>query len=578
MSKENKIQEKEISQSFAKSAFIMTISIFIVKILGALYKIPLLSVLGGEGYGYYGSAYNLYNPIYALSTAGLPIAFSRIISAEIVKKNFKNVKKLYKLSIPIFLITGISGILLMIAGAFTFSLVAKSPMVIYSILALAPTTLFCCLMSIYRGYYEGLRNMTPTAVSEIVESVGKVVFGLGFAFLIIKYGNQVLNLLGMSFQTKELENGAITALASSGAVLGITVSSAVGFIYLVIKYKRLGDGINQSDLDSSPKPESSKKLIKNILNLSIPIGLGAIVMNLSGVIDSLLIQKRLFDIISFTPEILISKYPNLIPLEIIERNTVHVFLWGCFSTMTNFTMLVSSVTQGISISALPSVTASWISKDILKLKNDIKSIFKITALISIPCGLGLSALSYPILNLIYGNKSETYISSKFMIISGIAAIFSAMCIPLFSMLQAVGRADIPVKLITIGVLIKIILNYTLVGIPDINIEGANIGTFVCYLLIFVLAIYYLLKETKVNINIKNILLKLGFSGICCSTFAYISQELLSKFISNKISTVLAICIAVFTYLLALFSTKAVSSEDFKNLPKIYNLLKKFKIK
>ena len=189
-------KSKKVSQSFAVGAFIMAIGMLIVKIAGAAFKIPLTYILKGTGLGYFNSAYNIYNPIYALATAGLPIAISRVVSSNMAQKRYKDVRMIHKLSIPIFVFTGIMGCLLMILGSFVYINYTYAPGTIYSMFALAPTVIFACLISIYKGYYEGLRNMIPTAVSEIVEAVCKVIFGPTLASLAINYCMDEYNKFG----------------------------------------------------------------------------------------------------------------------------------------------------------------------------------------------------------------------------------------------------------------------------------------------------------------------------------------------------------------------------------------------
>lgn len=582
-----KIKKKRKSQTFAQGALIMSLGMLLVKVMGAFFKIPLTSILGGEGMGYFNSAYNLYNPIYAFSTAGLPIAISRMVSGDSARGRFKDIKRIHKISVPIFILTGSVGMLLMLAGSFIFAKYTHAPNVIYSIFTLAPTVLFACLISTYKGYYEGLHNMIPTAVSEIVESTGKVVFGIGLSYFVTRFLiNEFIHkgtILGTSYLNQPEAKDAILPFASSSAVLGITIAAVIGYLYMLLKYKVDGDGITQEELDNSPEPRSSKTLIKMLLSISIPIGLGAIIMNLSGVVDSLLIQNRLNVIMMNTPELLLKSYNGLIPESVIQRGTTHVFLWGCFGYMSTITMMVPAISQGISISAMPSVMSSWVQGSKEKIKSSIESIFKLTCLISIPAGLGLSFLSYPIIDLIYGmmkqSNYEIFIAARIMSIAGIAIIFASISTPICTMLQAVGRVDLPVKLLTIGVIIKIILNYSLVRIPQINIQGASVGTLVCYVFVCVMALYFLCKETGIRPDLKTTALKPLISALFSATSAYASQGLLAKVINYKLATVFSIIIAIIVYIIALLATRTLTEDDIKMIPKsrrILMVLKKFK--
>ncbi len=579
------IEKKRKSQSFAKGALIMSVGMLLVKVMGALFKIPLMSILGGEGMGYFNSAYNLYNPIYAFATAGLPIAISRMVSGDIARGRFRDIKKIHKISIPIFILTGSIGMLLMFAGSFIFAKYTHAPGVIYSIFTLAPTVLFACLISTYKGYYEGLHNMIPTAVSEIVESAGKVVFGIGLAYFTVKYALNEYNsngtVFGVNYPNQSAAHDAALPFASSAAVLGITIAAAVGYIYMLLKFKIGGDGITKEELRNSPRPRTNLTLIKMLLSISVPIGLGAIIMNLAGVVDTLLVQNRLNGIMLTNPNALLSVYDGLIPDSVVERNTTHIFLWGCFGAMSTISMMIPAISQGISISAMPSVTSAWVQGTKEKIKSSIDSIFKLTCLISIPAGLGLAFLSYPIMDLVYGSlmkqPSEVYIAARIMSVAGIAVIFNSISTPICTMLQAVGRVDLPVKLLTVGVIIKIIINYALVGIPMVNVQGASIGTLICYAFVSIMALYFLCREAKITPDLKNTALKPLFSAICSASSAYASQGLLAKIIPYKLSTIIAIFIAIAVYAAVLLLTRTLTESDIKMFPKgdkIYKKLRK----
>lgn len=573
-------------QSFMKGTIIITLGMLAVKFFGAIFKVPLMSILGGEGSGYFIGAYNLYNPIYALSTAGLPIAISKLVSENVALGRFRDVRMIRRISVPIFLFTGTIGFFLIIIGSFIYSNLSKSPDSIYSILMLAPALLFSCLMSSYRGYYEGLRNMTPTAVSEVVDSIGKILFGLSLSFLTIWIGKNEYysrgSVFGKIYDNEIYANGKILSFASAAAVLGIAISSFVAFLYIHFRYKIKKDGISYDQLKNSPKPKKSRIILKSILKIALPVGLGAIIMNLAGVIDSILIQRRLADITINSLDRLKDIYGSFLPDEVIHRNNVHTFLFGCFGYTSTIVMFLPTISQGLAISALPTVTASWTVGNRKKLKKNVEKILKIASVVSVPMGLGISFFSYPIIDLIYntfhsGNQSgEIYIASQIMMISGIGAIFIALSTPVCSMLQAIGRADMPLKILSVGMLIKIFLNYFLVGIPEINIQGAGIGTLVCYVFIFVLAVISLCKNMRISLNFINILVKPFIAGLLCSFSAVFVYNIFNKFIFHKISTILSIIVSAIVYLLGVIFLRIITKEDLESSNIVNRISKIFK--
>lgn len=579
------MNNKEIGHSFSKGAIIITLGMLAVKFFGAFFKVPLMSILGGEGSGYFTGAYDLYNPIYALSTAGLPIAISRVVSENVALNRFKDVRKIRRISVPIFFITGTVGFVLVIIGAFIYSKLSKTPDSIYSTFMLAPTLLFSCLTSSYRGYYEGLRNMTPTAVSEVIESLGKCIFGLSLSYLTIFIGRREYLLYGTLFGVhydNVTAEGKLLSFASASAILGVAISSFVGFLYIHMRYKIKGDSISKESLIYSPKARSFNYILKSILSVAIPIGLGAIIMNLSGVIDSILIKRRLFDISLKSISELTKIYGSLIPHDVISRGNIHVFLSGCFGYTSTVAMFIPTIAQGIAISTLPTVTRAWTLKNKKEIKNNIEKILKMSSIISIPMGLGLSSLSYQIMDLIYNTLhsgehiSEIFISSQIMSIFGIASIFISLSTPICSMLQAIGRADLPVKILSIGMIIKILLNYILVGIPSINIRGACIGTFVCYVFIFICSISFLCKNAKIRINLLNTFFKPLASGIICAISSNLFFKTFSTLLSPKVSTILSILFASLVYFIFIFVFKTLTEDDLKSTKITRKFLKIFK--
>lgn len=580
--------EKKVNHSFAAGALIMTIGMFIVKLAGAAFKIPLSYILGGVGFGYFTTAYNMYSPIHALATAGLPIAISRMVSGYMTQGRYKDVKLMHKISIPLFMATGLFGSLLMIFGSFYYVRLVNAPGSLYSLLALAPTIFFSCLISIYKGYYEGLRNMVPTAVSEIIEAFGKVIFGISLSWLTVFYGMSEFQkfgtVFGTAYETKEAAKLAILPWVSAAAVVGITLGSVAGYLYMLIKFKISGDGITPEELKEAPNPYPVKKIMRMLLSISIPVALGAIIMNVASAIDSTLIQKRLSDIMNSTPEALLKVYGSLIPEQNIKAGKVHVFLLGCFGYMNTVVMVLPTITQGFAISALPNVTSAWVSGVKEKIKSSIETVLKVTSIVSLPIGIGMSVLSFPIMDLIYNtfgkNKSaeEVVISSHIMSIYALGIIFVAIGTPICSTLQAVGRADIPLKALAAGVVMKIVLNYILVGIPEINIQGAGIGTLVCYLFVCVVTLFSLKKETKVSFDFIGVFLKPFLCALICGATAWASQGLMALVIPYKLATIIAIALAAVAYIFALFLTKTVTSKDLATIPKckkITKVLEKF---
>lgn len=572
---------KEKVHSFAVGAMIITLGMLSVKIFGALFKIPLMALLGGEGNGYFNGAYNFYSPIYAIATAGLPIAVSRMVSENVALGRYRDVRRLYSISTPVFIIMGGIGFIFVILGAFLYSNLAKSPGSLYSIFMLAPSLFFSCLTSTYRGYYEGLRNMTPTAVSEVIESIGKVVFGLSFAYLtdfVAMRGFYDHGIIfGHAFENIKDAKAFVLPFSSAAAVLGITVGAFCAFVYVYFRHKIKGDGITCDKLANSPKPKGVTELLSLLFKIAVPVVLGAIVMNLAGVVDSILIQRRLADIAENNIERLVNFYGGILPNDVVLRGATHIFLAGCFGYTSTIVMFLPTIAQGIAISTLPTATAVWVSGDKKKIKRNIETIIKIASIVSMPMGIGLSVLARPIVALVYSwcKPYEISIAAGIMAISGIGAVFIALSTPVCSMLHAIGRPDLPVKIISLGMIIKVILNYILVGIPEINIQGAGIGTLVCYVFVFFCVFRLLQKNARVMINTVMVFFKPAIASILCAVAAHSSFLLLVRVLNEKISVIISVLFSSFVYFIAILCFKTITRNDLESLPKGKKLAKIF---
>ena len=289
--------DKKRGQSFIQGALVLTISMAIVKLIGMLFKMVIGNVLDITGFACFNAAYELYNPLYTLATAGLPIAISRMVSENMARQRFRDVRQIHRISVPIFTITGVVGFLLMIGGAFVIPAMMNTPGAVYPTLALAPMIFFACLMASYRGYYEGLRNMVPTAVSEIIEALCKLAIGLSASYAVTAYGSweyqNSQTIFGMQFASEADAQYTLSALGAAGAIAGITLGSVFGFVYIFHYYKKYGDGITRRELMDSPRTRSSRVLLKILIRTAVPIAMSSLVVNISSLVDTLLVQNRL---------------------------------------------------------------------------------------------------------------------------------------------------------------------------------------------------------------------------------------------------------------------------------------------
>ncbi len=582
--------KKNAKQNFLQGAFILVLATVLVKVVGAIFKIPLKPMIGGVASGFFSSAYGLFTPIYSVCVAGLPIAVSRMVAETSARGRYRDSRKIFRLALVVFFVVGFVAMLIIAAFAKPFVMIQKSPGAIWAVLAIAPAVFFGCIMSAYRGYYEGLRNMTPTASSQLIEAVAKLIVGLALAFIVVQIGTAQYHASGTVFGTAIQPDPSLTGEALTdyindhiqiaaapysalGATLGVTASTIVGTIVLMLRHKLRGDGITREEFAASPKAMSTRTLFIRLLKIAIPVSLGSLAVNLTSMIDLFSIKTRLNGVAVNHTDVIMQMYGAYMPADIpVEK--IADELWGLYSVaVLSLFNLVPSLCVAFGKSALPNVTASWARRDIPGTKRNIESVLRITSLLAIPAGIGLSVLSEPILNLLF-DQETVYIGGPILTVLGFACIFVSIVTPMYNMLQAVGRVDIPVKLMLLGAAIKLVMNFSLIGIPQLNIRGAAFGTLACYMVIFAFSLYFLCRETKVVPNISSVFLKPLVAAALMGAAAWACNGLLGHFLNTaqnsglaSVVTLVSIVLGGLIYVISLILLRAISKDDILMLPK-----------
>lgn len=565
------------NQTLLNGALILSVATLVVKVIGVIYKIPLSNMIGTVGRGYFDSAYNLYVPIYTISMAGLPVAISNMVSKAMALGHFRDVKIIHKVAKRLFLLVGIAGTLIMLILAYPYALSAKNMDVLPAVFVITPSILFCCIMSSYRGYYNGLSNMNPTAISQVFEAAGKLVFGLLCARWVISYGysrfEQGLTVFGKTVTTESEALSAIYPYAAAGAAAGVTIGTVVGMVYLLILHKVTGDKITKTELANAPKPEKAGVVAKKLIRFAIPVALSSLVFSITNLIDSITIQNRLEYMINGNLDYIRNLYS--VELQGILDADVKNFLYGAYSLSLDFRNLIPSLTMTLGISAIPAISAAWAVKDRSKIKVSIESVLRVTMLVAMPCGIGMGVLAQPILAAFYGggeSASGVSIAAPVLTAYGFTIFLMALSQPMTNMLQALDKAKIPLVSLSAGAIVKLISNFIFVSIPQLNVNGAIIGTILCYVVIVTVNMFALIKTTKIRINFMSVFLKPVLCGILCGIAAYTSYGLAARFIpefslKNIICLGLGIGFGGVIYVISILLFKGISKDDVIMLPK-----------
>lgn len=580
------MSNKKNSQSLLGGAAILMITTVIVHLINLFYKIPLTDVIGTVGRGYFNTTYELYTPLYAISMAGLPVAVSKIVSEHMAQGHYNDVRQVRKVARKLYFAFGLTGTLVMVALAVPYEMYTQNYTNLkLCIFLLAPAIFFCCMMSSYRGYYEGLRNMKPTGYSQVIEAVVKMLVGIGLATWVADYGQKQYTSTGIVFGTpcsnpSELSS-IIAPYSAAAAVLGVTIGTVLGLIYLQIRHLVLKDGITQEMLLAAPPVhQDDKGMRKRIFSFSIPVMTTSLILNITNLIDSSTINNRLRYALNKDFDTVYNMYAEQIQNSKILDKDIGAFLYGAYGTAFDFRNIVPSVIMTLGLSAIPVLSGAYALKDKEKMKGAIQTVLKTATLLSVPAGLCMAVLAEPILKIFYINgnaASSISITTPYVQIFGIFALLLSISTPITNMLQAVGRADIPAKSLCFAAVAKIVCNLILVSIPVINIKGAPVGTILFYVIIIAQNFHALLKETKVKIDWFDTFARPTLAGVVAAAACYGTYELFDHILpwadgvgrhaNFTYATIIAAVVAILVWVVALLVFKVLTKQDLEGLPK-----------
>ncbi len=537
-------------QNLEQGAVILLFSTIIVKLIGAFFKIPLSSnfCLGDLGFGYFSAAYDLFTPIYMMAISGFPVAISRMIADYNAKGMKGTAKKAFKVSIKTLSLIGIAGCVLLLLAVIPFvNLTDKSGESIYCFLAVIPAFFFCCIVSCYRGYYEGVFNMVPAAVSNVIEALGKLLLGFTFAFVTVRL-------------TGKPASGAAAAL------IGITLGTLLSACYLNIKYK-----IDNKYVDFKTELSDIKDsdIAKLLIVTAIPIVLSSLSGSLVTLIDTFTVRWQLGVAVDADFEGLKSMYSAVIDeynISAVSPLTAEQFptlLYGIRSKAYTIYNIVPTFTTALGVGAVPILAKALAKGDKTLIKNSSETVLKFTSLIVFPATAGLLALSDNVMSLLYGKGASAEVGGQMLFIFAAACLFAGLSIPLCSMLQALSLQKSAFLNVLMGMAVKIIGNLVLCSVTKINIFGSVISTLLCYIVIFVLNFIVLLKQTGDYLQMISVFIKPFFAAILCAFSAFV----VSLLGDSSIITVLSIAVGVIVYIVALVLLKAISKQEIANFLK-----------
>ena len=572
--------------TFFGGAAILAVGIMVVKVIGMFYKIPLLNIIGEQGSADFGNAYNIYAVLLTISTAGLPVAVSKLVSEANATGRQNQVRRVFRLSLALFLTLGVLSFLIMSFGSAQLAGLMNDDQAAPGIRALAPAVICVGCLSAFRGYAQGHGNMTPTAVSQIIEALCKLVVGLGLAYWLVKAG-------------------ADQSHAAAGAITGVTVGTIVALAYMLLNYIM---GRSQEGL-SKDTPDSNSTIVKNLLMIAVPITISSSMVGIVTVIDSSLVQGQLQrallentdcwalykDFMSFDKlESALKAWQATLP----EGTTISMSLlsdqlagegtktaialhdaledasrtlYGNYNGALNIYNLPTSLMAAITAAVIPAVSGTLARRDRKGAARVAGSALRISALLAFPMGVGLYVLGEPIMALIFPSLTSQ-LAGPLLSTLGLATVFVCMMLVCNSILQAYGFVNLPVIIMLAGGVIKIVLNYNVVVLPQVGIYGAPLGNIFCFALCLILDLIVMARVIPGRPKYILLFAKPAAAAAVMGLGAWAVHGLLAKLLAanrlgNAVATLAAIVVAVVIYGVLVIVLRAITKEDLSLMPK-----------
>ncbi|MDR3559971.1 MAG: polysaccharide biosynthesis protein [Negativicutes bacterium] len=513
--------------TFLKGALILTVAGIVVKLIGSVNRIFLSRLLGGEGIGLYQMAYPIYLLALSISSAGIPVAISIIVAEKIALGDYRGANRVFRTSLYVLAATGVIFTFMLYFGAgwLIESHFVRDPRAYYAIAALAPAIFFVTVLSSYRGYFQGLQMMTPTAISQIVEQFFRVVTMIAFAYLLLPRGLEY---------------------AAAGASFGAGPGAAAGLLVLIYFYWRARPGFQQK-MNNQPdiKQEGSGRIITRIVRLALPVSLANIMLPVVSNIDLFIVPARL-EVAGYTVE---------------QATELFGYLTGMAVPLIN---LATILTASLAASLVPAVSEAFTLRNHQQVYQRTATAMRISNLITIPSFVGMWLLARPISQMLYGTpNADTSIAilSLGIFLLGIHQVSTGV-------LQGLGYTAIPVINMGLSAVVKIMMSWVLTAMPELGIKGAAWATNVDFGVAAVLNMYFVYRYVGFAFDIKDTLKTAVAAAIMGGVVLLTYDAVMAKMLHNTISTLAAVVFGGGAYAIALLLLGGVSQRDIEQVPRV----------
>ena len=534
---------------FIAQGSILAIASILVRIIGMIYRIPMTAIIGDEGNGLYSYAYSVYTILLLLSSYSLPLAVSKMISARTQKREWANVRRILLCAIAFALVSGGVFALLVLFGArFFTSVFFHTELAAIPLRMMAPTILIMALLGVFRGYFQGLQNTRPTALSQLLEQVVNAVVSVSCAWLLFGYGSS----LDASFGNK----GLSFAWGAAGGTIGTGAGALVALIFVFILYLfSRGQVMEMAESDKSGTKESYKNLFRLLFSIAVPVILSTALYNLIDLVDG-------------------SLFSHIMTARGLE--TTRDRIWGAYNAKALLLVHIPvSISSAMAVSLVPSLTAAYSAGKQRLSKQKVNATLSFTTAIAFPSAVGLFILARPIIATLF--RGDNSMAWQYLMIASLAVITFSLSTITNSILQGVDRMNLPVlhSLIAMGVHVFVLL---LLGyLMKMGIYGVIISYVIYGLVISLLNFRSIAQILKYRPDFAAIFLKPFIASAIMGLVCFGVYQLFHLFAGTAIPMLLAIVCSVATYFVVAVKIGLLTRDSMMDFPK-GNLLVKLAVK
>jgi stage V sporulation protein B len=522
-------------------AAILAVCSAAAKLLGALFRIPLTNIIGAEGIGLYQMVFPLYTVLLAISSGGLSTAIAKVVATAMARNNEKGAIKIFKVSVfTLMILGGICAALLIVFRRY-ISLLQGNEKAAICYIGIAPSLFFVAIIACVRGYFQGKGNMLPSGISQIVEQVFKLIFGLYFASLLLRYG---------------------VSYAVMGTLLGVSLSELIAVAVLLLQFAfsritaknrqimPIGAALSEISADmtaaSTEKELSPREILGSLYKTAIPITLGSLIMPLTQVIDSVMVI-------------------NVLAQNGMDRSAA-TSLFGLVSGPINSLINMPIVlTLAISIAMLPKLVFRKERDGGFKEKSQLAAgqSIKMSLFLALPSVAVFFVFPHQIISALYTkglSPAEVSSAALLLRIESLSVFYVSMIQICTASLQAADRPSRPAVNLLYGAVAKVLS--TLILLPIMGITGAAIASVICYAVICSIDVFSMMKVLRPKLNILSSLVLPAVGCVLLCVTAFFVSKVMQPFGGALLSIAVALCAGGGVYIAFLLLTKAVSFKEF----------------